>query len=108
MRTDPATFVALIALVLAVVLAVRLRMVRGQRRAYARRLAMATGHPSVPPQGNRPVRIMGQDGEYVAALGLFGVELRYETNAGVQILGRYPSDDAAIAAIAAHEAGQTS
>jgi hypothetical protein len=104
--SDPATFVALVLLLCVLLLIVRQTALSRRHRGYARRMARATGHPSVGPAELRPVRIMGADGEYVACLAPFGVELRYETNAGEQFLGRYPSDDAAIAAIAAHEADQ--
>lgn len=105
--SDPATFVALVLLLCVLLLILRQTAIGRQHRRYARRMAQATGHPSAGPAEVRPVRIMGTDGEYVAELRPYGVELRYETNAGVQFLGRYPSDDAAIEAIAEHEAAQT-
>lgn len=105
--SDPATFVALVLALCVLLLIGRQAAIRRQHRAYARRMARTTGHPSAPPQ-ERPVRIMGQDGEYIAELRAPGVvELRYQTNDGAEFLGRHPSDDAAIAAIAAHDRGQT-
>lgn len=107
-RSDPATFVALILALCVIVLVVRQELIRRQHRAYARHMARTTGHPSVGATGSRPVRIMGPDGEYVAELRAPGVvELRYETNTGTEFLGRHPGDDAAIAAIIVHEAAQT-
>lgn len=101
--TDPATFVVLVLLLLLLLTALRLRRVRQQRREGQRRLAVATGHPSTFERTRRPVRISGLDGEYVAELGGPGVAVRYETNYGTELLGQYTSDDAAIAAIAAHD-----
>lgn len=106
--SDPATFIALVFLLLLLLTCLRLQHTRRLRQEGRRRLAEATGHPSTFQRDRRPVRIGGLDGEYVAELGGPGVEVRYETNAGTEYLGRYTSDDAAIAAIADHEAAQAS
>lgn len=132
MNSDPATFVALTALILAVVLAVRLRSARGQRRAYARRLAQATGHPSASGMGGgwgdrriladqaahhlagmglvaeqrttAPiVRAQGAAGDYVLTIATaYRVIVEYESGGETVALGEFPGVYGAVREVAAH------